>query len=386
MKNYLFWTFKRKLPLFVIVAVIFFILAIVSATEIDFLQEIYDGERHFYRNSDSGTLPLIIAFFTTMFFLPFFSMSYRYSLTKSDTFRQVAFKDKRLRYGEHLVTLIPVLAAFIVSFIFLTVVMMARNYNTVVPQPSYRGEYLITYELIKFNYVYFIPLFFATLGLGIGQYFISYLFISRSNNFLNSLILLGLSQGLLVCIVIVPTSFVLGYPISSIYAGATVAHPIIYLYNQFNYLIIEGTENISDIFNPYVSSNYSTIQMVSFILSIIIYFGLIATGISAFLLEKDPSSEYANKPQTDKPYQEIIFHLAVGAIATNIFITVFGNSPLTYVMFYVLFIASYYTLYGLMNRNFKLNKKQIITLVAVILAVTILGLTQFIIETTILNK
>ena len=95
MKNYLFWSFKRKLPLFVIVGVIFLIIAIVSATDMNFIEAIYDGERAYYRNHDSGTLALIIAFFTAMFFLPFFSMNYRYSLTKSDTFRQVACKDKR---------------------------------------------------------------------------------------------------------------------------------------------------------------------------------------------------------------------------------------------------------------------------------------------------
>ena len=80
-----------------------------------------------------------------------------------------------------------------------------------------------------------------------------------------------------------------------------------------------------------------------------------------FIVEKDPSSEWAGKPDSDKPYQEIIFHAGfatIGLIIGSVMDSVMFLSMLVSSLFYVIYAASYYTLYGLLHRNFKLKGYQ----------------------------
>ena len=119
MKKYLFYSFKRKLPLYIIVMVIFLTIALTSFATTSFFADryydSYEGVYYSYYGYNSGTLPVLIAYFVILFVLPFFNMGYRYSLAKSDTFRQAAFKDKYLRYYEHLSSLIIVLITFTIA-------------------------------------------------------------------------------------------------------------------------------------------------------------------------------------------------------------------------------------------------------------------------------
>ena len=50
MKNYLFYSFKKKLPLFIIIAVIFLSIALLSISTVDFINTFYidGGERMGY--------------------------------------------------------------------------------------------------------------------------------------------------------------------------------------------------------------------------------------------------------------------------------------------------------------------------------------------------
>ena len=94
-------------------------------------------------------------------------------------------------------------------------------------------------------------------------------------------------------------------------------------------------------------------------------------GLSAFIFEKDPSSEWANKPTCKTLYHEVIYHLSFGIIGSLMGVTMYNPGIALYILYFVLFIVAYYTFYGLMNRNYKINLKQLITLVSVV-AVTIL--------------
>ena len=98
----------------------------------------------------------------------------------------------------------------------------------------------------------------------------------------------------------------------------------------------------------------------SFFTCIIEFVLLAALGIVAFITEKDPSSEWAGKPDSDKPYQEILFHAGFGTIGLIIGTIMSGSifSSILSLLFYVSYAASYYTLYGLLRRNFKLKGYQ----------------------------
>ena len=375
MKKYLIYSFKRKLPLFVILFVLFLTFALVSANNINFVRTIYEGS-HYYYEPDGGFLGLVIALFITMTFLPLFGMNYRYSLSKSDTFRQAAFKDKHIRYGEHLLNLIITLVLFSISFLVLVLILMARNAAIVLPQ-SIHPE--ISYELIKFNYIYYLPLYFATIALAILHYFICYLLISRSNNLLNSLIILSLGQSALGVFILLPVSFFIDYSVgvNALYSNASIFFPISYLYCQFNPLIARNVNSFADIFSPINDAGIT--KEICFIIGFASFIIISLVGVAAFILEKDPSGEWANKPKNDKLYQEIIYHVSFALIGSVIGVALVNAGIIWYLLFFILFSSTYYTLYGLLNRNFALKPKQIITLGSVTLLAILISVIYFII-------
>jgi hypothetical protein len=88
MKRYLRLSIIRKLPLFVVLSVLLLTVAFTSASNVDFESGNY---YHYAVPPASGVSGLIGTFIVIMTILPFFSMNYRYSLGKSDLYRQVAF-------------------------------------------------------------------------------------------------------------------------------------------------------------------------------------------------------------------------------------------------------------------------------------------------------
>ena len=341
MKRYLRLSIIRKLPLFVVLSVLLLTVAFVSASNVEF-----ENDGYYYNNPlypTCGVSGLIGTFFTIMAFLPFFSMNYRYSLSKSDLYRQVAFKEKRIRYGEHLSSLIIVCIAYTIALCVQVATLAVRNY-IISESPVF---YL--------NYGWFIPMYFTCLVVGTGLYFISYLLVSRSNVFINSLLVFCLGYTFFNCINYVviayctrnisEASFFLQGP-STIGAISYVAQTFerFICYNDF-FLFGNGSEWY------YAGAFYTCI--IEFVL-------LAALGIVAFIVEKDPSSEWAGKPDSNKPYQEILFHAGFGTIGLIIGTIMSGSifSTILSLLFYVSYVASYYTLYGLLRRNFKLKGYQ----------------------------
>jgi hypothetical protein len=191
---------------------------------------------------------------------------------------------------------------------------------------------------------------------GTGLYFISYLLVSRSNVFINSLLVFCLGYTFFNCINYV----VIAYCIRNIgeasffLQGPSAIGAISYVAQEFeglicgNKLLLPMAETAEWQYNA------------AFFTTIIEFVLLVALGIVAFIVEKDPSSEWAGKPDSDKPYQEILFHAGFGTIGFIIGTVMSGSifSTILSLLFYVSYAASYYTLYGLLRRNFKLKGYQ----------------------------
>ncbi len=341
MKRYLRLSIIRKLPLFVVLSVLLLTVAFTSASNVEFENEYANHYYSLMPRCDVASL--ISTFFLIMMALPFFSMNYRYSLGKSDLYRQVAFKEKRIRYGEHLSSLIIVCIAYTIALSVQVATLAVRNY-IIFKNPDF---YLY--------YGWFIPMYFTCLVVGAGLYFISYLFISRSNVFINSLLVFALGYTFVNCIVYIVIVYSTGdiSTASNFLQGPSAIGAISYVaqtferficYNEF-FLFGNGSEWY------YAGAFYTCI--IEFVL-------LAALGIVAFIVEKDPSSEWAGKPDSDKPYQEILFHAGFGTIGFIIGTIMSGSifSTILSLLFYVSYAASYYTLYGLLRRNFKLKGYQ----------------------------
>lgn len=352
MKRYIKLSIIRKLPLFVVLSVLLLTVAFTSATNVEF-HVMGSGEYRYTPYPTSAIGGVIGVFFVIMMFLPFFSMNYRYSLAKSDLYRQVAFKDNRIRIGEHLSSLIIMCAAFTVAFSLLVSVLAIRNY----------GNFETGEVAFYLHYEWYIPTYFVAIIVGAAQYFISYLLISRSNTFINSLLMLILGELALNFCVYVFACFILadlteGTVIFG--AGPSVVGAIHNVNYYFELFITEGTKAMKTIIADHSSGDERPLYITSFILVLVQFFVAATLGLVAFIKEKDPSSEWAGKPDTDKPYQEIIFHvgfavigLAIGSAMMESFLhSIFA------ILYFTIYVVCYYTLYGLLHRNFKLKGYQ----------------------------
>ena len=301
-------------------------------------------------------------------------MNYRYSIAKSDTFRQAPFAQKRIRWMDQLSILIVTLIAFTIAFGTYVGVLAFRNFTVHIPQNVYNGYNYYIYSRIVLHYEYFIPLYFMSIILGTLQYAISYLFVSRSNNVLNSTIVLICGEMFLGFYLYILTSGFTEYDFYEIHATnqSSPVLPCSYLVMRFQGSIVHGAE-----FSFYKNYFHMRPEQWAFMIVGFVVFVLVAiVGILAFFLEKDPSSEWAGKSESPKPYQEIIYHLGFGFGGAFLFYS-FGSGSLTlvYVIGFVIFATLYYTLYGTLHRNFKLKPYQWGVLIGVTILTPMLGIT-----------
>lgn len=352
--KYLWINIKKKLPLYIVCAVLFIISAfsVMSSQDFYIAYSVETGMK-VYGEPNSGLLLYLILFFFIMTILPLFGMNYRNSLARSDLFRQAPYKNKRIRYMEHLSALTIILIAFTIGYVFLVLGMLIKNNLAKVPA----ADEMLYYELIKYHFVYYVPAYFIALAMGVCQYAIAYLFVSRSNNTLNSLMMLILGQLILLLYLFAP--IYLFYRTTS-FNQSTLGLPISFIYRLFEPLIIYGKGTNIFKFN----SNVNAFASIQLIISLVVFFALAIIGIIAFFVEKDPSSEYAGRATSNKPYQEIIFHVA--AFILGAFLCGLGKNLIYSFFSFFTFAAMYYTFYGLLNRNFKLKLWQIVLIVSII--------------------
>jgi len=331
MGNYLKIYLKKKIPLYVILFTIFLTIAMYCS-----------GNIYIY-TSDSiyGDVPAEVAFGSLSCFfllftacLPFIGMNYRYSLSKSDFYRQAPFANKTIRWIEHLFIFLGLLAAFTLSYIILTGAAGIRLAHEIQSGCDFE-VYLIS----------LLPLYFISVGLGLCQYFISYLLISRSNNLINSILMLFAGETILLSIISVFFGEI------NIFGQSTVVLPIAIMFDLFNSMIYGRKLNIANQFADYG---------LAITIALVMFFALAILGALAFFLEKDYSAEWAGKPQSPRPYQDIVFHAGFAVGGCFLFNFDNFNSFLGFfaIVLIIMFLVFYYTMNGLLNRSFKFKGYQ----------------------------
>ena len=288
MKRFIFGSLLRKLPLFIILTVVFASISIFSSINIDFIIRYNEiGNGYYFANfNEPGFTGLVVFFFIMMMVLPLFSMNYRYSLAKSDVYRQVAFKSKHIRYAEHLSTLVTVLISFTFAFILLVSILAITNFTAHLNTSVYSPMYGIGY----FNYIYFLPLYLAIVILGVAQYFISYLIVSRSNCLRNSIITLLSGQVALLSICIIFYIYMRDIYISSVsfvlYLGVSVGLPIGWILVIFTPAVLYNENWFTTLYSETQNIGYTYFVII---FSAVVFFGLAILGLIVFIKEKDPS-------------------------------------------------------------------------------------------------
>ncbi|MCR5332663.1 MAG: hypothetical protein K6E11_01415 [Bacilli bacterium] len=346
---------------------------------------------------------MYIIFFILLLIAPLFAMSYRYSLPASDAYRQVAQKKNSIRIMNHMTILGALVVIFSVVFwiMFLALILKynygkipENNISTIVYDEGFTQTTEIRYSRLDIHFGYFVLMYALFIGFGIFQYFISYFFVSRSNRMINSVFTLLFGELALALLMFSiyslinifdtidtssPYSVIGGLFNSSYIYDETVKYPI----NQ-----IAGSAN-SSIFFPIMllcylcepkftgqTTPYDKMtgdQIGVFVVSLIIFVLMAILGALSMILEKDPSGEYAGKPETHNNHQYIVFHIGAGSIGLAIVSLLYFNIIACLVVLAIL-IALYFVFIGVFRRNFKIDLKNLIPYVSVSLVCFVLGL------------
>ena len=415
MKKYLLFTLKRYIPLFVVAFALCFFTFISVFGGLPTSQTIrsyYDSETgmaYSYSNTLSGInsgmifVFVLVAIFTII--LPFFANSYRYSLQSADTFYQIGKNKKAIRWTNNLVLLTMFIAVMTTSFIFGILILFFRQLpNIGRPDEIVNySDYKVVTRFLFYNYGYYLPVYLLTVIFAVLNYSTSYLFITRANNLVDSILLLILGEFVLAVGVMTPFWFYFvcgaaGGGWSSIVdeslligtRTASMISPIAFILYTFDGLITgEGSLLVKQYQGIEFNGNIILGLIIS-ILCLVIFVALGVLGIYVFLKEKESSGELAGKPVGRDKWQEIIFHTGAGMAGLWIcslqsiaggFTSLIGSKVFSFILLISevgFYGAAYYVLYGLLRRNFRLTKRDIPLMAGIVGTNFIIGLSLLI--------
>lgn len=373
MRSYVIHLLKRYIPVYAVTGAILFslFLSLVVNNEAAYSWNItMDGSRYYRSAPSSDLLVFFIPLALLSIIAPLFANTYRYSIKSVDVFYQVGKGDKKIRYLNNLVLWIGIVVIYTV--LFLTSMLMLF-----IKQLPLAGQTVTTeraeYHYIMFNFGYYILAYLLLVIFSSLNYFISCYLVTRSNNLVNSMLTLYLGELLLIALLMTPFWYVyaiitrLGhydiYNANFVFGARTlsIVSPVSWLYYLFDPLIV-GKEITMD------NRDQTKVSLALGIVFLALFVILSIVCIFAFFKEKESSGEYAGKPAGRDKLQSIIFHTAFALIALwlgfgySIFSSfVYGIiNYISLITTFVVFGALYYVFTGLINRNFKLNKKQLI--------------------------
>lgn len=414
MKKYLIFSLKRYIPLFVVsFAVCFFTFITTFGGSIPTQVTIRYYSESYYTNVtgslllNSGILSAVIpvAIFTML--LPFFANSYRYSLQSADTFYQIGKNKKSIRWVNNLLLLGSFIAILTVAFTIAIGILFVRQLPNIgrPDEVTYvSGEVTEVTRYVFFNFGYYVPAYLLIVVFAILNYAISYFFVTRANNLVDSIILLILGEFILAIGIMTPIWFTMlcqsladngdhvVFMNESFLIGTRTScfvSPIAWIIYFFDGLITGNESLFVRQMSDLVFDGPVAFGLAMSIVCVVIFFAVAGFGIYKFLTEKESSGELAGKPVGRDTFQYIIFHMAFGLIGLWIgslqsllgsSLTVLTNQVFAVVLFISemgFFGAAYYVLFGLLRRNFRMNKKELI------LFISIVG-TDFIIDLSLL--
>lgn len=353
---------------------------------------------------NSPLMPMFLVLFILMLIMPIFAMGARYSLNASDTYKQVSQKKNAIRLTNNLTLLLSIMVIFTVVYWLMVMGLAIRYANYKVTEDS---MYCFVDELEGLTYCNGtkyskVDLHFGVFGvmypfiiiLAVLQYFISYLFVSRCNRPINSiftLIMGELALALVMYSIIGFANTIINHQINDYIAQHPGAEYDEHIYDRLIQQLT-GTGNSSALlpmmflityFTPLISGakngfeSITNAQTAILAVSMSIFFILAALGVYAMIFEKDPSGEFAGKPESPRPYQYIIFHIGAFAIGFVVVALLASSSIIAFLVLEVFIAALYYVFLGVMRRNFKINLANLIPLVSVTVVNFALGLILF---------
>ena len=409
MKKYIKYTLKHYLPLFIVSFVMMLSIFTSVFSNIDATRTVmteagtgdFIGYDYAYM-STGGALVLAIPYMILTTIIPLFANSYKYKLRSVDLFYQTKRGEKSIRFANNLILFIMITALFLLAAISGICIAFAHqlvelSFVQTMSTSVYDG---VRYEAqhYLFNFQYYIPVLFFIIVIGINNFFISYFLVTRSNNFLNSLITLIAGQLILHLGFMVPlwyigplvgnidaagnTLLTNSIKVLSVTRSSGFVSQLALLENVFNPLIVQGNNQaIIEFFDTFDPNSIDLYSLALCDIALVSYYAFGALACIKFFKEKEPSGELAGKPQGRDNYQIIIFNgifIIMGTISS------IGSLLLGTLLDFVslmtstvMFGAIYYALLGLLRRNFKLDKKGIVFFVLLVVVKFILSTIYF---------
>ena len=369
-------TFKRYLPLIIVMTIIVFVTTLVATS---FIPDIYI-ERYYPNNGSTqnyfseGIAGIIIFLIYTSIpaliisgIAPFIANDYRYSPKAADLYNQVACDKKKIRYTLNLFFIIVIASILFVSylsnFIFVAIVQFsALSRGIIVKEYS---DYIQTTSAFPINLGYLALSFLLIIFLSICNYFFSYFFVTRSNCRRNSVLMLFCGYLIMSLGFITPFQFVTtlrnvdtfyNFYYLPVTRGITMVNMIAIMVSLFPNLIAGGS--IDHLLITNATDNKIIFSSVLTIICVVLFLAFVAFSIYLFINEKETSGEFNDKPSGRGGYQTALFHVGFTLICfMNIAIR--GILVLS-VLTLIVSSAIYYVFLGVLRHNFKLDKNNLI--------------------------
>ena len=412
MKRYLLYSLKRYVPLYIVTFVVCiscFLATYGGTIPVQNVQYQYAGGEAYgfvdILGLDSGLIVLMIPVFVFSIILPFFANSYRYSLKAADTFYQIGKGKKSIRFVNNLLLLGAFIASFTAAFIFAVLILFARQAPNIGKEPLVEianEDTVIITNYLFYNFAYYIPAYLLLVVIAILNYFISYFFVTRANNLINSMITLALGEIILAVGIMTPFFFLMivssrlgvegglanlvDMSFLTVSRTSVIIGPFALIYLLFDGLINGTGSALIASFNNFDGAK-SGFALALTIVCLLAFIAMGVLGVLYFLKEKESSGELAGRPVPRDKFLFTVFHIGFGFIGFWIATlqSLLGTSFVSYslgitsIVFFLsemgFYGAAYYVLFGLLRRNFKLNKKELLTILINVGINLILGLT-----------
>lgn len=389
-KSYIKWQIKELLPMYIISFIILATIFWLTVSTSSLMPTHYvdgDGGHHSYISASTWPplFAILIPALLVSLFLPFFSFSYQRKRTHADFYYQLPFKKNELRRTNLLISYTVLAIAITIIYWIGVLFIFIKQFQT-----NSNNEYFIAHPYY-YNYLFFLPYYFALL-VGISlKYFISSFFISLGTR--NGDTLLYLVFGQLSLAFFVESILFLAW------AGTKFnGSDSLWMLDALSYTPSPSwleTIRLTIIFAQLTTTGevgLSAGDMVTRIVSSVAYL-LLGCFLTWYILfkKKDPSGEDAGKGLPTTPLAMAIPHIFAlmtglytscgygiyGALGISMFWTFFPSMLMSLIMWGV----AYYFFIVVANATFHFKKINWIIFSSVTGVVVILGIVYLIIFT-----
>ena len=370
MNKYILHTIKKYIPIFSILfifLIVMFSLTITTTTSYIYKQTSI-GDTKYHGSSHLTVLEMYtIGLLIFCMVAPIFANTYRYSLKQADFYNQTGKSTKTFRYINNIVLLVGILAIYTFMISLFTLFSYIRDVNNLSLSTSTTTS-TRTYFVPEYGYFYLSYLLIALIS--IGNYAFSYFLVTRSNNFINSILTLICGHIALIFLFSCPIQYIQVLSRTAFQNGKFANNLTlgIHLFGGFG----SPTRLVFDFIGRYMhpevirfKPKYNTATLVLAILNTLSFVAVSVLSVVCFFKEKESGGDLAGSVKGRGKLQDILYYIAISKLMLRAGAAsqMLSNKPYNLHVFIIIFLSgalvTFYVTNSIKNRNFKINKSNI---------------------------